>query len=72
MNIIPLTDDGAYICSRIAREYGLKAGDELSFSPYDSNEHYTVPDRRRDGRPEEPAYRHGGSVKDGRIIQTGT
>ena len=43
MNIIPLTDDGAYICSRIAREYNLKAGDELSFSPYDSNEHYTVP-----------------------------
>ncbi len=43
MNIIPLTDEGAYICSRIAREYSLKAGDELSFSPYDSNEHYTVP-----------------------------
>ncbi len=43
MNIIPLTDDGAYICLRIAREYSLKAGDELSFSPYDSNEHYTVP-----------------------------
>ncbi len=43
MNIIQLTDDGAYICSRIAREYSLKAGDELSFSPYDSNEHYTVP-----------------------------
>ena len=42
MKIIPLTDDGAYICSRIAREYRLKAGDELSFSPYDSNEHYTV------------------------------
>ena len=42
MKIIPLTDDGAYICSRIAREYGLRAGDELSFSPYDSNEHYTV------------------------------
>ena len=43
MNIIPLTDGGAYICSRIAREYNLKAGDELTFSPYDSNEHYTVP-----------------------------
>ena len=42
MKIIPLTDDGAYICSRIARKYGLRAGDELSFSPYDSNEHYTV------------------------------
>ena len=43
MKIVPLTDDGVYICSRIAREYNLKAGDELSFSPYDSNEHYTVP-----------------------------
>ena len=43
MNIIPLTDGGVYICSRIAREYNLKAGDELTFSPYDSNEHYTVP-----------------------------
>jgi len=43
MKIVSLTDDGAYICSRIARDYRLKAGDTLSFSPYDSNEHYTVP-----------------------------
>ncbi|MBR2661743.1 MAG: ABC transporter permease [Clostridia bacterium] len=43
MNIISLTDEGAYICSRISRKYSLKAGDELSFSPYDSSEHYTVP-----------------------------
>ena len=43
MKIIPLTDDGAYICSRIAQEYSLKPGDEFSFSPYDSSEHYTVP-----------------------------
>ena len=43
MKIIPLTDEGVYICSRIARDYHLKAGDELSFSPYDSSEHYTVP-----------------------------
>ncbi len=43
MRIIPLTNDGVYICSRIAREYHLRAGDELTFSPYDSNEHYTVP-----------------------------
>ena len=43
MRLIQLTDDGAYICSRIAREFSLKAGDELTFSPYDSNEHYTVP-----------------------------
>ena len=43
MKIVPLSDDGAYICSRIARDYHLKAGDELSFSPYDSNDHYMVP-----------------------------
>jgi len=43
MKMIPLTDDGVYICSRIAREYHLKKGDELSFSPYDSSDHYTVP-----------------------------
>ena len=43
MKIVPLTDDGVYICGRIARDYHLKSGDELSFSPYDSNEHYTVP-----------------------------
>ena len=41
--LIPLRDDGAYICSRIARDHGLKAGDTLSFSPYDSSEHYSVP-----------------------------
>ncbi len=43
MKIIPLDDSGVYLCSRIARDYHLKAGDELTFSPYDSNEHYTVP-----------------------------
>ncbi len=43
MNIVPLTDDGAYICARIARDHHLAAGDTLSFSPYDSDEHYTVP-----------------------------
>ncbi len=43
MRIVPLTDDGVYICSRIAREYSLKAGDELTFAPYDSSEHFTVP-----------------------------
>ena len=43
MKIVALTDDGVYICSRISDEYKLKKGDQLSFSPYDSNEHYTVP-----------------------------
>ncbi len=43
MKIIPLEDNGVYICSRIARDYHLKAGSELTFSPYDSSERYTVP-----------------------------
>ena len=43
MRIVPLSDDGAYICARIARDYKLNAGDTLSFSPYDSDEHYSVP-----------------------------
>ena len=43
MKIVPLTDGGAYICARIARDYDLKEGDLLTFSPYDSSEHYTVP-----------------------------
>ena len=43
MKIVPLTDDGAYICSRIARDHGLAVGDKFSFSPYDSDEHFTVP-----------------------------
>jgi putative ABC transport system permease protein len=43
MNLVPLEDGGAYICGRIAKEFGLKAGDEVTFSPYDSDESYTVP-----------------------------
>ena len=43
MKIIPLSDDGAYICGRIARAFHLKAGDSITFSPYDSQEEYTVP-----------------------------
>ena len=43
MDIVPLTDDGAYICSRIARDFNLKAGDTMTFSPYDSNDRYSVP-----------------------------
>ena len=43
MQIVPLSDGGVYICSRIARDFSLKEGDELTFSPYDSNEKYTLP-----------------------------
>lgn len=43
MRLTELTDDGAWICSRIAREYALTTGDSVTFSPYDSDETYTVP-----------------------------
>ena len=39
---ITLSDDGAYICSRIARDYELSAGDSFSFSPYGSDDTYTA------------------------------
>ena len=42
MKIVSLSDEGVYICSRIARDFGLRAGDSLTFSPYDSDETYTV------------------------------
>ena len=42
MKIVSLSDDGAYICSRIARSFALKAGDSITFSPYDSDKQYTV------------------------------
>ena len=42
LNLVSLKDDGAYVCTRIARTWNLKEGDSLSFAPYDSDEHYTV------------------------------
>ena len=42
MKIVSLSDEGVYICSRIARDFGLQAGDSMTFSPYDSEETYTV------------------------------
>ena len=42
MNVIPLTDDGAYVGERVAETFGLKAGDSLEFSPYGTDERYTV------------------------------
>ena len=42
MNFIPLSDSGAYVCARMAKEMGLKIGDSFAFSPYDSDEKYTV------------------------------
>ena len=42
MNLVSLSDEGAYICKRMEEEFGLKPGDELTFSPYDSDKSYTV------------------------------
>jgi putative ABC transport system permease protein len=40
-NTVNLTDDGAYICVRLA-DSGIKLGDEIEFSPYGSDKTYTV------------------------------
>lgn len=42
MRIVPLTDDGVYICSRIAEDYGLAPGGSFTFSPYGSDGEYRV------------------------------
>ncbi len=42
MNYQPLGDDGAYICQRLAEEFSLNVGDEITFSPYGKEESYTV------------------------------
>jgi putative ABC transport system permease protein len=43
MKMLTLSDEGAYICGRIARDFSLKAGDSITFSPYDSDLKITVP-----------------------------
>lgn len=42
MNEVTLAEEGVYVCERIARDYGLTPGDELTFSPYGSSESYTA------------------------------
>ncbi|MCR4622959.1 MAG: FtsX-like permease family protein [Clostridiales bacterium] len=42
MKLMQLGDEGAYISSRIAKEFGVGAGDTLSFSPYGGDDTYTV------------------------------
>lgn len=41
-NMVELPEDGAYICSRIERDYDVHVGDELEFSPYGTDDTYTV------------------------------
>lgn len=40
--LVPLRNDGAYICRRIADEYKLKAGDTFTVSPYGTDKEYTL------------------------------
>ncbi len=37
---VKLENNGAYICMRIAREYGLKVGDSLTISPFGTDQQY--------------------------------
>lgn len=37
-----LEDDGAFICLRLAEEYGIEKGDTVTVSPYGSDEKYSV------------------------------
>ena len=41
-NMVELPEDGAYICARIKRDYDVHVGDELEFSPYGTDDTYTV------------------------------
>ena len=40
--LVPLRNDGAYICRRIADEYKLKAGDTFTVSPYGTDKEFTL------------------------------
>ena len=37
-----LTDDGAYVCRRIADEFNLEQGDSIRISPYGGDDEYTL------------------------------
>ncbi len=39
---VELTDDGVYACERLKKEFDLKEGDELTFSPFGSDDEYKV------------------------------
>ena len=41
-NFVALPDDGALICTRIAKDYGLKAGDAFAVKPYGTDKSYTL------------------------------
>lgn len=39
---VAIRDEGAYICMRLAEEFGLSVGDTFVISPYGSSERYTL------------------------------
>lgn len=41
-DFLEISDDGAYICMRIAKEYDLEPGDTLKISPYGTSDEYTL------------------------------
>ena len=41
-NIIPLPEEGALICKRLARDLGVKPGDTVTVEPYGTDESYEV------------------------------
>lgn len=42
VDYLNLPDNGALICERLADEFGVKIGDNLTFSPFGSDKDYTV------------------------------
>ena len=41
-NIIPLPEEGALICKRLARDFDVKAGDTVTIEPYGTDESYDI------------------------------
>ncbi len=41
-NIIPLPEEGALICKRLARDFDVKAGDIVTVEPYGTDESYDI------------------------------
>ncbi|MBR3124423.1 MAG: FtsX-like permease family protein [Mogibacterium sp.] len=41
-NIVPLPAEGAFICKRLARDFGVKAGDTVTVEPYGTDESYDI------------------------------
>ncbi len=40
LNFIKLNDDGVFVCQRIAKDFNLKVGGNIEFSPYGTNNTY--------------------------------